>query len=36
MRLVARALIVLMAVLGLSLSFAWAWDRSERPPVEAR
>jgi cell division septal protein FtsQ len=35
MRLIARALIVLTAVLGISLTFAWAWDRSDPPAVEA-
>jgi hypothetical protein len=36
MRLIARALIVLTAVLGVSLAFAWAWDHSDPPAVEAR
>jgi hypothetical protein len=31
LRLIARALIVLVTVFGLSLAFAWAWDRSDAP-----
>jgi cell division septal protein FtsQ len=36
MRLIARALIVLTAVLGVSLAFAWAWDHSDPPAAESR
>ena len=31
MRLLARFVILMVAVFGVSLAFAWAWDRSEAP-----
>jgi hypothetical protein len=31
MRLIVRALVLLVTVFGLSLAFAWAWDRSDAP-----
>ncbi len=34
MRLVARFVVLLVAVCGVSLAFAWAWDRSD-PPLRA-
>ncbi|MEK8048366.1 hypothetical protein [Ideonella margarita] len=30
MRIVARLLTLMALVLGLSVAFAWAWDRSDR------
>jgi len=30
MRLLARFLVLLVAVFGVSLAFAWAWDKSDR------
>ncbi|MGN6526913.1 MAG: hypothetical protein ACTHL8_11020 [Burkholderiaceae bacterium] len=29
MRLVARFVVLLVAVCGVSVAFAWAWDRSD-------
>ncbi len=31
MRLIARFVVLLVAVFGVSLAFAWAWDRSDNP-----
>jgi hypothetical protein len=31
MRLVARFVVLLVAVCGVSVAFAWAWDRSDAP-----
>jgi hypothetical protein len=31
MRLIARFVILMVAVFGVSLAFAWAWDRSDAP-----
>lgn len=31
MRLIARFVVLLVAVFGVSLAFAWAWDRSDGP-----
>jgi hypothetical protein len=30
MRLLARFLVLMVAVFGVSLAFAWAWDKSDR------
>jgi hypothetical protein len=38
LRVVFRALVLTVAVLGLSLAFAWVWDRAEprtSPPLGA-
>ena len=39
MRLIARFVVLMVAVFGVSLAFAWAWDRSDKPhdasPVHA-
>jgi len=32
MRLIARFVVLMVAVFGVSLAFAWAWDRSDTPP----
>ena len=31
MRLIARFVFLMVAVFGVSLAFAWAWDRSDKP-----
>jgi len=31
MRQLVRFLVLMMTVFGLSLAFAWAWDRSDAP-----
>ena len=31
MRLIARFLVLMVAVFGVSLAFAWAWDKSDKP-----
>jgi hypothetical protein len=31
MRLVVRFVVLMVAVFGVSLAFAWAWDRSDKP-----
>jgi hypothetical protein len=31
MRLIVRFLVLMVAVFGLSVAFAWAWDRSDAP-----
>jgi len=31
MRLIARFVVLMVAVFGLSIAFAWAWDRSDAP-----
>ena len=36
MRLFARFVFLMVAVFGVSLAFAWAWDRSEAPPSVAQ
>jgi hypothetical protein len=33
MRLIARFLLLMSLVLGLSLAFAWAWDRTDPATV---
>jgi cell division septal protein FtsQ len=33
MRLIARFVVLMVAVFGVSLAFAWAWDRSDSPPA---
>jgi len=33
MRLLARFVVLVAAVFGLGLAFAWAWDRSDSPPA---
>jgi len=33
MRLIARFVVLMVAVFGVSLAFAWAWDRSDAPPA---
>jgi len=33
MRLIARFVVLMVAVFGVSLAFAWAWDRSDTPPA---
>ncbi|MFM2329559.1 MAG: hypothetical protein RLZZ494_1662 [Pseudomonadota bacterium] len=35
LRFLLRVLTSLLLVLGVSVAFAWAWDRSEQPPVSA-
>jgi hypothetical protein len=37
MRLIARFVVLMVAVFGVSLAFAWAWDKSDKPhdPVAA-
>jgi hypothetical protein len=32
MRLIARFVVLMVAVFGVSLAFAWAWDRSDTQP----
>jgi hypothetical protein len=31
MRLIARFVVLMIAVFGVSLAFAWAWDKSDKP-----
>jgi hypothetical protein len=31
MRLIARFVVLMVAVFGVSLAFAWAWDKSDAP-----
>jgi len=31
MRLIARFVYIMIAVFGVSLAFAWAWDKSDKP-----
>ena len=31
MRLIARFVVLMVAVFGVSLAFAWAWDQSDTP-----
>ena len=31
MRLIARFVVLMVAVFGVSLAFAWAWDKSDKP-----
>ena len=31
MRLIARFVVLMVAVFGVSLAFAWAWDTSDKP-----
>ena len=31
MRLIARFVVLMVAVFGVSLAFAWAWDKSDTP-----
>jgi hypothetical protein len=31
MRLLARFVVLMVAVFGVSLAFAWAWDNSDKP-----
>jgi hypothetical protein len=31
MHLIARFVVLMVAVFGVSLAFAWAWDRSDAP-----
>jgi hypothetical protein len=31
MRLLARFVVLMVAVFGVSLAFAWAWDQSDKP-----
>jgi hypothetical protein len=31
MRLIARFVVLMVAVFGVSLAFAWAWDQSDSP-----
>jgi hypothetical protein len=31
MRLIARFVVSMVAVFGVSLAFAWAWDKSDTP-----
>ena len=31
MRLIARFVFLMVAVFGVSLAFAWAWDKSDTP-----
>ena len=31
MRLLARFVFLMVAVFGVSLAFAWAWDQSDKP-----
>ena len=31
MRLLARFVFLMVAVFGVSLAFAWAWDKSDKP-----
>jgi hypothetical protein len=33
MRLIARFVVLMVAVFGVSLAFAWAWDKSDTPQV---
>ena len=35
MRLIARFVFLMVAVFGVSLAFAWAWDRSDVPQASA-
>ena len=34
MRLIARFVFLMVAVFGVSLAFAWAWDKSDTPPQD--
>ena len=31
MRLIARFVVLMVTVFGVSLAFAWAWDKSDKP-----
>ena len=31
MRLIARFVVLMVAVFGVSLAFAWVWDKSDKP-----
>ena len=31
MRLIARFVVLMVAVFGVSLAFAWAWDKPDKP-----
>jgi hypothetical protein len=31
MRLLARFVVLMLTVFGVSLAFAWAWDKSDKP-----
>jgi hypothetical protein len=33
MRLIARFVFLMVAVFGVSLAFAWAWDKSDNQPA---
>ncbi len=35
MRLIARFVVLMVAVFGVSLAFAWAWDKSDTPQQAA-
>ncbi len=35
MRLIARFVVLMVAVFGVSLAFAWAWDKSDKPQATA-
>ena len=35
MRLIARFVVLMVAVFGVSLAFAWAWDKSDKPHDDA-
>jgi len=35
MRLIARFVFLMVAVFGVSLAFAWAWDKSDKPHDDA-
>jgi hypothetical protein len=35
MRLIARFVFLMVAVFGVSLAFAWAWDKSDKPQDKA-
>ena len=35
MRLIARFVFLMVAVFGVSLAFAWAWDKSDTPQESA-
>jgi len=36
MRLIARFVVLMVAVFGVSLAFAWAWDRSDTQHLPAQ
>jgi hypothetical protein len=36
MRLIARFVVLMVAVFGVSLAFAWAWDKSDSPQASAQ